>query len=116
MKSNVADNISQGSTRMNVCAGVRIRSIAPRIPPSTLTANRARITRFPALRWLRKAPPLKTRPVQRATVFVAFAGTGGTPLNRRAGKAIKLPPPATAFRAPPSRAAKNSKKATCGVK
>ena len=41
----------------------------------------------------------------------AFAGMGGTPVNSNAGNAIKLPPPATAFSAPPSRAAKNSRTA-----
>ena len=40
-------------------------------------------------------------------MLVAFAGTGGTPVNSNAGNAMKLPPPATAFSAPPSRAATN---------
>jgi hypothetical protein len=40
-------------------------------------------------------------------VFVAFAGTGATPVNNSAGNATKLPPPATAFMAPPIAPAKN---------
>ena len=40
-------------------------------------------------------------PTQSATVLVALAAIGATPLNSRAGKAIKLPPPATALSAPP---------------
>ena len=39
-------------------------------------------------------------------MFVAFAETGGTPVNSSAGKAMKLPPPATALIAPPSTPAK----------
>jgi hypothetical protein len=35
----------------------------------------------------------------------------GTPVKRSVGKATKLPPPATAFKAPPSTAAKNNKTA-----
>src|SRR6185503_7245983 len=54
--------------------------------------------------WPRKAPPLNSKPVQSATVLVAFAGTGGRPVNNRAGNAMKLPPPATAFNAPASTA------------
>src|SRR5690348_16615131 len=50
----------------------------------------------------RKAPPLATTPVHKETVLVAFAGIGGTPVKSRAGNATKLPPPATAFSAPPS--------------
>jgi hypothetical protein len=38
-----------------------------------------------------------------------LAGIGGTPVNNSAGKAMKLPPPATEFRAPPSAPAKNRK-------
>ena len=49
-------------------------------------------------------------------MFVAFAGTGGTPVNRRAGKATKLPPPATALIAPPRAPAKNRKMALCRFK
>ena len=30
-----------------------------------------------------------------------MAGMGGTPVNKSAGNAMKLPPPATEFRAPP---------------
>src|SRR3974377_111142 len=49
-------------------------------------------------------------------VFVAFAGMGGTPMNRRAGNAMKLPPPATEFRAPPSAPATKRKRNEYGVK
>jgi hypothetical protein len=42
-------------------------------------------------------------------VFVAFAGIGGTPVNSSAGKAMKLPPPATEFKAPPSTPARKRK-------
>ncbi len=49
-------------------------------------------------------------------MLVAFAGMGATPLKSRAGKAIKLPPPATALSAPPSTPAKNRKMIVCGAK
>jgi hypothetical protein len=48
-------------------------------------------------------------PTHRATVFVAFAGTGGTPVRQSAGKSTKLPPPATALRTPPRTPAKKRK-------
>jgi len=44
-------------------------------------------------------------------VFVAFAAIGATPVNKRAGNATKLPPPATAFIAPPIAPATNRKMA-----
>jgi hypothetical protein len=37
-----------------------------------------------------------------------LAGTAGTPVNSKLGNVTKLPPPATAFITPPSRAARNS--------
>jgi hypothetical protein len=49
-------------------------------------------------------------------VLVALAGTGGTPVNISAGKATKLPPPATALMAPPSAPAKKRKMALVVVK
>src|SRR5258708_17309748 len=49
-------------------------------------------------------------------VFVAFAGMGGTPVKSSAGNAIKLPPPATEFRAPPNTPAKKRKMADCRFK
>src|SRR5882724_359722 len=36
---------------------------------------------------------------------------GGTPVNKRAGNAMKLPPPATAFKTPPRTPATNSRMA-----
>ena len=67
------------------------------------------MTRRGTSRRLRYAPPLAVAPLHNAIVFVAFAGIGGTPLNSSAGNAMKLPPPATEFSAPPSAAAKNRK-------
>src|SRR5579859_1239763 len=67
-------------------------------------------------RRLRYAPPLAAAPVHKAIVFVAFAGMGGTPVNSSAGKAIKLPPPATEFKAPPSAPAKKRKTTISRVK
>src|SRR5579863_4930625 len=49
-------------------------------------------------------------------VFVALAGMGGTPVKSSAGNAIKLPPPATEFKAPPSAPAKKRKRMVSRVK
>jgi len=45
-----------------------------------------------------------------------LAGIGGTPVNKSAGKATKLPPPATALIPPPRAPAKNRKMAVCRFK
>src|SRR5580704_4680094 len=94
--SNVAPSVSQGSTRMKVLAGVLRRRNAPANPPIRLAARSGIKTLLGTARRLRYAPPLAAAAVQSAIVLVAFAGIGGTPVNRSAGKAMKLPPPATA--------------------
>ncbi|MGA7930713.1 MAG: hypothetical protein WCA20_32545 [Candidatus Sulfotelmatobacter sp.] len=99
--NKVALSVSQGSTRMKVCAGVFSISTAPAPPPIRLTASRGTIMRRGTFNRLRYAPPLPTAAVHRAIVFVALAGIGGTPVNSSAGNAMKLPPPATEFSAPP---------------
>src|SRR6266851_4453242 len=43
-------------------------------------------------------------PTTSAKVLVAFATTGGVPQNSRVGKVTRVPPPATAFMAPPTAA------------
>jgi hypothetical protein len=57
------------------------------------------------------APVLASVPGHIAAVFVAFAGMGATPVSSKAGKEMKLPPPATEFSSPPKRAAINRKTA-----
>ena len=81
------------------------------IPPAKLAAVRRPKTSHGTLIWRRKAPPLQTSPVHNATVLVALAGIGGTPVNSRVGNAMKLPPPATAFITPAINAAPNSRTA-----
>src|SRR5258708_1351553 len=112
-KSSVAPSSSQGSTRRNVCGGVLMRSNAPARPPTMLVAISGIITRLEMSRCLRYAPPLAVTPIQSASVLVALAATGPTPVNSSAGKAMKLPPPATALSAPPKTPAANRKMA-CG--
>src|SRR5260370_1548930 len=111
--SSVAPNNNHGSTRRNVCAGVLISSTAPANPPTILVTISGIITRREIFKCLRYAPPLAVTPTHSASVFVAFAATGGTPLNLPAGNATKLPPPATALSAPPTAPAANRKMA-CG--
>src|SRR5271169_1172622 len=67
-------------------------------------------------RCLRYAPELAVVPTQSATVLVALDAMGATPLNSRAGKAMKLPPPATALSAPPRAPAKKRRITTCSPK
>src|SRR5207244_4856933 len=62
------------------------------------------------------APLLAVTPVQMASVLVAFAGIGGTPVKSSAGNEMKLPPPATALSAPPRMPAKNKKMACWRIK
>src|ERR1700740_704004 len=112
-KSSVARSSSQGSTRRNVCGGVLMRSTAPVRPPTMLVTISGIITRLEISRCLRYAPPLAVTPIQSASVLVALAATGPTPVNSSAGKAMKLPPPATALSAPPKIPAAN-KKMACG--
>src|SRR5260221_1450745 len=69
--------------------------------PITLVTVSGIMTRREMSRCLRYAPVLAVTPTQSATVLVALAAIGAMPLNSRAGKAMKLPPPATALIAPP---------------
>src|SRR3984893_5440393 len=112
-KSSVAASSSQGSTRRKVVGGVLMRSNAPSKPPTMLVAISGIITRLEILRCLRYAPPLAVTPTQSASVLVALAATGPTPVNKSAGNAMKLPPPATALSAPPKTPAPN-RKIACG--
>src|SRR5437667_4796533 len=74
------------------------------------------ITRRPIVSFWEEAPPLAVVPTHSARVLVALAGIGGTPVNKSAGKATKLPPPATALIPPPRAPAKNRKMAVCRFK
>ena len=91
-----------------------MRSSAPRNPPITLATIMGSSTRRETLKRRRYAPPLAATPTHNANVLVAFAGTGGTPVNNKAGKLMKLPPPATALMAPASAPAKKRSRA-CGM-
>src|SRR5579875_7439 len=94
--------------RTKVACGVCSNRSAPPMPPTRLMALRTpSTTRSREASSLRYAPTLATEPGQRATVLVALALIGGTPVKMSAGKEIKLPPPATEFNAPPNIAAKN---------
>src|SRR5271154_3855545 len=110
-KSSVAPSSSHGKTFRKVCAGVLMSRIAPANPPTMLVRMSGIITRRGMFSFMRYAPPLAVVPTQRASVLVALAGTGGTPVKSRAGNATKLPPPATALMAPPSAPARNRKMA-----
>jgi hypothetical protein len=53
----------------------------------------------------RYAQVLENVPGKSATTLVAFASIGLSPANRSAGNVTRLPPPASALRAPPRNAA-----------
>src|SRR5579859_2115095 len=84
---SVAPSNSHGKTFKKVCPGVLIRRRAPASPPSTLVTIRGIITRREILKRFRYAPPLAVTPTHSASVFVAFAGMGATPVNSSAGNA-----------------------------
>src|SRR5258708_9909623 len=84
--------------------------------PITLVTVRGIMTRREMSRCLRYAPVLAVTPTQSATVLVAFAAMGAIPLNSRAGKAMKLPPPATALSAPPRAPATKRKRMVWSAK
>src|SRR5207245_6173651 len=109
--STVAPSMSQGRRRMKVCAGVLNSKYAPLSPPTTLVTMRGTITRRDMLRRLRYAPPLAVVPTHSATVLLAFAAIGGTPVKSNAGNATKLAPPAPAFSTPPNTPANKMKMA-----
>src|SRR6266478_524481 len=83
--SSVAPSSSQGSTCRNVCAGVLINKNAPASPPMTLVITSGIMTRRVMFSFSRYAPPLAVVPTHSASVFVAFAGIAGTPVNSSAG-------------------------------
>src|SRR5580692_250294 len=114
--NSVAPSSNHGKTFKKVCAGVLMSRIAPANPPITLVTISGIITRRGMFSFMRYAPPLAVVPTQSASVFVALAGTGGTPVNKSAGNATKLPPPATALIAPPMAPAKNRNMALCKFK
>ncbi len=58
----------------------------------------------------RKPSAADRYPGRAATVLVALAATTGTPLATKAGKVMKVPPPATAFSIPPKNPAQSISK------
>ena len=98
-RENSQEGVS-GSAQKKKCADQTAEDA--RSPASGIITRREMSSRS------RYAPPLAVTPNQRAIVWVALAGIGGTPVNSSAGKAIKPPPPATALSAPPITPATNS--------
>src|SRR5439155_15390289 len=78
--------------RRKVCAGVLCKSNTPDSPQTMLVATMGIMARREMFSFWEYAPPLAVVPAHRASVLVAFAGMGGTPVNRSAGKATKPPP------------------------
>ena len=90
---------------MKVACGVCNSTTAPAQPPMMLMVISGTMMRGDFGRRFQYEKTLATEPGQTATVLVALAGMGGTPVKMSAGKEKKLPPPATEFMAPASTAA-----------
>src|SRR5271156_5035954 len=106
-KSKVAARSSQGIRWRKVGCGVLSRMRAPMYPPTMpVISSRGRRRRASGGKALREATVLAAVPGKRAAVLVALAAMGAMPVKSRAGKEMKLPPPATALSRPAIRAAK----------
>jgi hypothetical protein len=106
VNSKVATKRRYGTKCTKTSGGVFSSNKAPRIPPIrlVLTSKMSRVLLCSASS-RRYAPTLATEPGHNATALVALAGMAGKPVKTRAGKPMKLPPPATALSVPPSIAA-----------
>src|SRR5258708_7223820 len=107
LKANksVASNRRQGISCWKVDCEVRSSKTAPSTPPTRLVlTSTTTSTRSCAASSLRYAPTLASEPGQSATVLVALAWMGKTPVKISEGNVMKLPPPATELSAPPTTA------------
>src|SRR5216110_1826273 len=108
VNNKVAIKRRYGTKRTKIPGGVNNNNNAPRTPPSRLVQiNKTSKIRSCTASSRRYAPTLATAPGHNATLLVALAGMAGKPVKTRAGKQIKLPPPATELSVPPSTAAQN---------
>src|SRR5262245_38865484 len=106
-KRTVASRIRAGTIRANARAGVRSRSQAPSAPPTKegTTSKRAIVLVRPSSR--RKPIALASDPGTSATALLAFATIGSRPSHSKVGNDSSVPPPAIAFIAPATSAARN---------
>ena len=87
-------------------AGVDNSKSAPSKPPNKLSMKKpVTLTSVMPKMFRRYAQTLENVPGNRATTLDAFASIGLSPANRSAGNVTRLPPPASALRAPPRNAA-----------
>jgi hypothetical protein len=86
--------------------GVDKSKSAPSKPPNRLSMKKPVTLTSVMPKMLRRyAQTLENVPGNRATTLDAFASIGLSPANRSAGNVTRLPPPASALRAPPRNAA-----------
>ena len=90
---------------MNARGGVTSSRIAPATLPAVTTAMSAASERSHGGMRSRSASAAARLPGVSATVFDAFAITGGSPAASRAGNVISDAPPTTAVTTPPARPA-----------
>ena len=97
----VANPSNHGMTNENTSDGVIKSSTEPRIPPKTDNMIKRKNLDFGTSlnSFANPKAPLKY-PGNTATALVAFAAIVGTPVNTKAGKVKKLPPPAIEFMIP----------------
>ena len=101
VKMRLANRSRGGINLSNDLLAVCSNSHAPMAPPTRLVRVRVQPIARETVTSLRYAKALAAAAGQSANVAVAFAGTGDTPAMSNAGNVTKVPPPATAFRAPP---------------
>jgi hypothetical protein len=105
MKSVVDASKRNGMSALKRAFDVRSRSSAPTRLPAALTAIIFSSVRRGTSSSERNEPADANEPSHIATLFVAFAETEGTPIERRTGNEMKLPPPAPALIALATKAA-----------
>ena len=108
-KSVVDPRSKNGMSAENAAFDVRNKMSAPTRLPRMLVTSIFTSTGRSMSSSLRNDPADVSAPSHIATLFVAFAETGGMPAASAAGNEIKLPPPAPALIALATNAAAKSK-------
>src|SRR5690349_12872333 len=108
VKTNAAMNNSHGTSRAKIEFEVLSSRTLPMPDPTKLATDiKSRNLRLVACTVSRYTQAEATDPGRSTSDAVAFAWTGAMPARSSAGKARKVPPPASALAAPPRKAAAN---------
>jgi hypothetical protein len=107
MNNIVAKPIKYGTKFLNIFAPKLNRIKAPMRPPIAEIINGAKIFLPISFNSFQNAGKAAILPGAVAIKLVAFAESGESPANISAGNVKKVAPPATAFKIPANRPAKN---------